>query len=100
MRTGTFTSPKLIEPLQISLRSASVCPAKTPGETPAAHKSVAFGHCGRRCVAAPLLFTFLPERISLFVILGATFGLVLWLLRGRTPSCMEQVESVLRTELG
>jgi hypothetical protein len=33
MRTGTFTSPKLIEPLQIALGIASVCLAKTPCET-------------------------------------------------------------------
>jgi uncharacterized protein YqhQ len=35
-------------------------------------------------VGAPLLFAFLPERLSLLAGLGATLGLVLWLLRGRT----------------
>jgi Protein of unknown function (DUF1385) len=35
-------------------------------------------------VVAPLLFAFLPERASLIAGLGVTFGLVLWLLRGRT----------------
>jgi uncharacterized protein YqhQ len=35
-------------------------------------------------VVAPLLFAFLPQRASLIAGLGVTFGLVLWLLRGRT----------------
>ena len=35
-------------------------------------------------VAAPLLFTFLPRDMSLFAGLAVTFGLALWLLRGRT----------------
>ena len=35
-------------------------------------------------VAAPLLFAFLPHRLSLIVGLGVTLGLIVWLLRGRT----------------
>ena len=35
-------------------------------------------------VAAPLLFAFLPHRVSLIAGLSVTLALVLWLLRGRT----------------
>ena len=35
-------------------------------------------------VAAPLLFTFLPHRLSLLGGVGVTLGLAAWLLRGRT----------------
>ena len=35
-------------------------------------------------VAAPLLFAFLPHRLSLIAGLAATLGLIVWLLRGRT----------------
>ncbi|OLE19699.1 MAG: hypothetical protein AUG88_00210 [Actinobacteria bacterium 13_1_20CM_4_68_12] len=35
-------------------------------------------------VAAPLLFAFLPHRLSLIAGLAVTVGLIVWLLRGRT----------------
>jgi len=35
-------------------------------------------------VAAPLLFAFLPHRLSLIAGLALTLGLIVWLLRGRT----------------
>jgi hypothetical protein len=35
-------------------------------------------------VAAPLAFVFLPQRLSLVAGLAVTFGLIAWLLRGRT----------------
>jgi hypothetical protein len=35
-------------------------------------------------VAAPLLFAFLPHRLSLITGLALTLGLIIWLLRGRT----------------
>jgi Protein of unknown function (DUF1385) len=35
-------------------------------------------------VAAPLLFAFLPHRLSFFAGLAVTLGLAVWLLRGRT----------------
>ena len=35
-------------------------------------------------IAAPLLFAFLPHRLSLIAGLAVTVGLIVWLLRGRT----------------